>query len=106
MSEPGDTPDSIGAARRRLASAREALRDRPREQTLESLCSLLDAHTVVYDASSGLDLASFADAGLRCVPAREPEGANLLYLGGRSVVVSESAQSTAAWLEAHAVSQR
>ncbi len=51
MNEHRDTPDSIAAARRRLAAARESLRDRPLQQTLASLCALLDRW---HDPRSGI----------------------------------------------------
>jgi len=49
--ERPDTPESIGAARRRLAVAREDLHGRPRQQTLDSLCALLE---VWRDPGSGV----------------------------------------------------
>jgi len=43
MTNATATPEDVRAARVRLGSAREALHGRPREQTLDALCELLDA---------------------------------------------------------------
>jgi len=68
---------------------------------LKSACTLANATTVVFDpAVIGVDeVRSFERAGLTCIEAEEPAGANVLALGG-TVLVSAAAPRTAALLSA------
>jgi dimethylargininase len=71
---------------------------------LKSVCSLADEHTLVYDTGARLDLAALRRAGLTCVAAPEPRGANVLALGGGRVLVSAAAPRTVALLRARGLS--
>lgn len=66
---------------------------------LKSACTLADASTLVYDPRvlGDAELAAFHGAGLRCVAASEPTGANVLALG-HGVLVSAAAPITGAML--------
>lgn len=68
---------------------------------LKSACTLASASVLVYDANvlRDDDLTAFRDAGLTCIAASEPSGANVLALG-RSVLVSAAAPRTAERLAA------
>jgi dimethylargininase len=68
---------------------------------LKSACTLADASTLVYDTRvlGDEELAAFRGAGLRCVAASEPMGANVLALG-HGVLVSAAAPLTGAMLTA------
>jgi len=68
---------------------------------LKSACTLASASLLVVDAARlrEPDLAAFRAAGLECIPAGEPEGANVLAVG-RAVIVSAAAPRTAAALAA------
>jgi dimethylargininase len=66
---------------------------------LKSSCTLVDEETLLY-WPAGADVSRLAEAGLRCVSALEPEGANVLALGDR-VLVSAQAPRTADWLGRH-----
>ena len=65
---------------------------------LKSAVTALDAETVVVDPGA-MDPAALETLGLRVIGALEPEGANVLALGG-VVLVSEAAPRTAEALEA------
>jgi dimethylargininase len=67
---------------------------------LKSACSLADESTLLYDPRVGLDLAPFRDAGLDCMAAPEPLGANVLALGRGRVLASASAPRTIELLSA------
>lgn len=72
---------------------------------LKSACSLASPDILVH-APGLLDeaaLATFREAGLRCVAAAEPVGANVL-LCGSTVLVSEDAPRTAALLRDNGLS--
>ena len=70
----------------------------PRGLHLKSACSLVDAETLIYDPGAGIDVAGFGAAGLECIAAPEPPGANVLALGGGQVLVSAAAPRTAEML--------
>lgn len=68
---------------------------------LKSACTLAGASLLVYDASLIHDdeLSQFRVAGLECIAAEEPLGANVLAIGD-AVLVSAAAPRTAARLAA------
>ncbi len=68
---------------------------------LKSACTLASASSLVYDPNvlRDEDLTAFRDAGLTCIAASEPTGANVLALG-RAVLVSAAAPRTAERLAA------
>ncbi len=72
--------------------------DVPRGLHLKSACSLVDAETLIYDPHGGIDVGRFAGAGLDCIAAVEPLGANVLALGRGRVLVSAAAPQTAEML--------
>ena len=71
---------------------------------LKSACSLADESTLLYDPSVGLDLTPFRGAGLSCVVAPEPLGANVLALGRGRVLASAAAPRTIELLAARGLS--
>jgi dimethylargininase len=65
---------------------------------LKSGCSLADEHTLLFDASMGLEPAPFEAAGLTCVAVDERLGANVLALGDGRVLVSSACPRAEAML--------
>ncbi len=98
MNEPRDTPASVAAAGRRLAAAREGLRDRPLQQSLESLCALLDRW---QDPDSGVrrELAAELPKATGMHPATVREGLQraLEHFSGRAL--RELVARDLPWLE-------
>lgn len=98
-----------GAAMLARVAATEGLRVVPIEVRgglhLKSACTLASARELVFDASViGADaVRAFEGAGLLCIEAGEPVGANVLALGS-AVLVSAAAPRTAALLAARGVS--
>jgi len=64
---------------------------------LKSSCTLIDPETLICSEAC-LDPVPFERCGLRCVPAPEPDLANVLLLGS-TALVSESCPETAVLLE-------
>ncbi len=80
------------AARADIETARVKV---PAGLHLKSALSIADARTLLYDPGVGVDLTAFEAAGLECIAAPEPAGANVLALGSGRVLVSSAAPRTA-----------
>lgn len=62
---------------------------------LRTGCTLADESTLLFYRRAALDVAPLTALGLECVAVDEPQGANVLALGKRRVLVSSAGPKTA-----------
>lgn len=73
--------------------------DVPSGLHLKSSLSLADENTLIYYEDFNLPIDIFKQAGLECLKTSEFAGANVLYLGHQTALVSQAAPKTAQLLK-------